>query len=76
MAVNILAPEVVVLSGQLAQLGEPFFQEISKVLERNVVQEIYQGLKVTASVFNEYFGAIGAAAYAMQEEFDFIDKQI
>ena len=76
MAVNILAPEVVVLSGQLAQLGEPFFQEISKVLERNVVQEIYQGLKVTASVFNEYIGAIGAAAYAMQEEFDFIDKQI
>lgn len=76
MAVNILAPEVVVLSGQLAHLGEPFFQEISKVLERNVVQEIYQGLKVTASVFNEYIGAIGAAAYAMQEEFDFIDKQI
>ena len=36
-----------------------------------------QGLKVTASVFNElYLVAIGAAAYAMQEEFDFIDKQI
>lgn len=76
MAVNILAPEVVVLSGQLTKLGEPFFQEISEVLEHNVIHEIYQGLKITASAFNEYIGAIGAAAYAMQEEFDFIDKQI
>ena len=46
------------------------------MLKNNVVQEISQGLKVTASAFNEYIGAIGAAAYAMQEEFDFIDKQI
>ena len=76
MAVNILAPEVVVLSGQLAQLGEPFFQEISKVLERNVVQEIYQGLKVTASVFNEYIGAIGGAPTPCPGRIDFIDKQI
>ena len=76
MAANILAPEVIVLSGKLTMLGKPFFEEIAKVLKNNVVQEISQGLKITASAFNEYIGAIGAAAYAMQEEFDFIDKQI
>lgn len=76
IVVNIFAPESIVLSGELSALGDPFIQEVYSQIAKNIIEENLHNLKISVSAFDKYIGATGAAAYVMQEEFEFIDKQV
>jgi len=74
--VNILAPEMIVLSGNFAKLGSVFITELYNVMNQSAIPENMKKLEIIASSFDVYIGAIGAAILVMQEEFEFIDKTI
>ncbi len=75
--VNILAPQVIILSGYLpAGLSELFVNEVQAKMEPFTVAANYKNLQVCASAFDKNLGAIGAAAMVMQEEFEFIDQPV
>lgn len=74
--VNIFAPEVIVLSGALAHNSPEFIMATSEAIRGHIISENLTNLNIVASAFGQDIGAIGAAAYVMQEEFEFIDKPI
>lgn len=76
MLVNIFAPQTLVISGKLAKLGDLFLQLVQESIKENSIEENTRHLKIVASSFSDDIGAIGAATLVMQQEFEFIDKQI
>ena len=76
MLVNIFAPRKIVFYGELARIGEPFFEILRKNVWENSIKENNKGLQIMASEFGRNLGAIGAAALVMQEAFDFVEETI
>lgn len=76
MLVNIFAPRKIVFYGELARIGEPFFEILRKHVWENSIKENNKGLQIMASEFGRNLGAIGAAALVMQEAFDFVEETI
>ena len=74
--VNIFAPEVMVLSGDLPNSCPEFIEAVNNVTKNHIIQENLTNLRITSCAFDKDIGAKGAAAYVMQEQFEFIDKQI
>ncbi len=65
---NLLSPEVLVLGGGIAKAGEDLFRPLADFLD---VYEWRPGTKrtpVVRAAFGEYAGAIGVAAFALQQQ--------
>ncbi|MEF9839401.1 MAG: ROK family protein [Lachnospiraceae bacterium] len=73
---NILAPQRIIIFGELAKLGDLFIREVNRNIEEVVIKENFENFQIQASTRGDDLGAIGAAALVMQEQFNFIDKTI
>ncbi|MEG1957508.1 MAG: ROK family protein, partial [Lachnospiraceae bacterium] len=76
IVVNILAPELVVLSGEQLKIGRSFVDSIKKVARENVVTQNYENLKIVISSYGSEIGAIGAASYVTQKVFSYNDMEV
>lgn len=76
MLVNIFAPRKIVFYGELARIGEPFFEILRQHVWENSIHQNIQNLEILQSDFGPNLGAIGAAALVMQEAFDFVEETI
>jgi glucokinase len=62
--VHLLDPEMIILSGGLAQDNPQLLADVSDELSRHVMAWELRGLKVEASALGYYGGVLGAAAIA------------
>jgi glucokinase len=62
--INILAPEIVILGGGIAQSNENLFQPLSKYMDTYEWRPDGHSTPVVKAYFDDYAGAIGAACFA------------
>jgi N-acetylglucosamine repressor len=74
--VNILNPDMVVLSGLLTKTGDLFFTKVKNTIYDNAIFVNCQNLKVKCSSFDDNIGAVGAAALVMQKEFEVMEQMV
>ncbi len=65
-AVQLLDPELIILSGGLVQSNPLLLEEFERELLRRVTVPAERGLRVVASSLGYHAGALGAAAVAME----------
>ncbi len=65
--INILAPEMIVIGGGIAQANEALFEPLAKYLERYEWRPDGKATPIVKAHFNEYAGAIGAACFASKK---------
>lgn len=63
---NLLAPELVVVGGELAGAGEPFFTPLREALDRHAVPIVGSELRVVSSELGSRAGALGGVALALR----------
>ncbi|HEX8984850.1 MAG TPA: ROK family protein, partial [Bryobacteraceae bacterium] len=66
--VQLLDPELIVLSGGLAQSNPLLLKFVTEVLESKVTVFNLRRLRICASEFGTHGGVIGAAAVAMDRD--------
>jgi glucokinase len=64
--VHLLDPEMIILSGGLAQDNPQLLADVSDELSRHVMAWELRGLKIEASALGYYGGVLGAAAVAFE----------
>ncbi|MCI6699670.1 MAG: ROK family protein [Lachnospiraceae bacterium] len=72
--VNLFGSNKIILYGALTLVGDAFWEPLDDYMSRDTIPENYSRVKVEASQFGSDIGALGAAAYAMQESFPYIEK--
>lgn len=70
---NLFGPDKIVLYGALTSVGDAFLKPLEDYMSRDTICENYSRVKLEASQFGSDIGALGAAAYAMQESFPYIE---
>lgn len=66
--VNLLAPDVLVLGGGLAEaMPDLYVKEVTQAVRRNSMESFTQGLKVVSAQLGDDAGVMGAAALAETE---------
>ena len=65
--INILAPEIIVIGGGIAQANEALFEPLSKFMDSFEWRPDGKPTPIVKAHFNEYAGAIGAACFAFQK---------
>lgn len=64
--VNLLNPQMVVIGGPLARLGDPFLGPIRREVRRRALWDSLAGLTLVPSALGDEAGAIGAAALLLE----------
>ena len=59
--VNILNPDIIIIGGGIANVGEILFNPARKVMRKNILSPLAKNIKVVRAKLNEDAGAIGAA---------------
>ena len=67
-AVQVLDPELVILSGGLVQSNPTLIEEFTRELRSRVIVPEQRGLRVAVSTLGYHAGVLGAAAVAMERE--------
>jgi predicted NBD/HSP70 family sugar kinase len=60
--VLLLNPELIVIGGDLASVGEPLFEPIRRALSRGIMGSHARGLRIVPSALGDSAGVLGAAA--------------
>jgi predicted NBD/HSP70 family sugar kinase len=68
---DILAPDLIVLSGKLTALGSLFMDAVAEGIRENSINRNASRLKLAASTMSDSAGAWGAAVLALLRVFDF-----
>lgn len=63
--INILSPEIIILGGGIAQAGDDLFKPLEQFMD--IFEWRYNAVRtpVVRAAFDEYSGAVGAAAFAL-----------
>ena len=64
-AVLLLNPELIVIGGELASVGEPLFEAISRAIARSIMSSHARALRIVASTLGDSAGVRGAAALVL-----------
>jgi glucokinase len=67
---DILAPDVIVLSGKLVSLGEIFMEAVEKGIRQNTIKGGTSKLRLISSTLEDNAGAWGAAVLVLLRLFD------
>jgi predicted NBD/HSP70 family sugar kinase len=76
MMVDILAPNVIVLSGKLVSLGSLFMDTVEKGIRQNTINGNTSKVRLINSTLEDNAGAWGAAVLALLQSFEFETLQI
>jgi N-acetylglucosamine repressor len=76
IVVDILAPGAIVFSGSLVKTGKSFVDSVFEGIRENSLARNHGDLHIICSELSDAIGAYGAAAIALQNEFEYIDKQV
>ncbi len=63
---NLLSPECILLGGGISQAGKDLFEPVQTFMDIFEWRPTGQQVEIRKARFNEYAGAVGAAAYALQ----------
>jgi len=63
--INILAPQLIILGGGIAQSDEKLFDPLSENMDRYEWRPDGRATPIVKATFNDYAGAIGAACFAL-----------
>lgn len=74
--VNFLNPESVVFNSRLCELGDVFFDRLTRGIRERAVFVALEGLELKPVVFGERTAAIGAAAIVMEHALGYVDAII
>jgi predicted NBD/HSP70 family sugar kinase len=66
-AVLLLNPELIVIGGDLAAVGDPLFEPIRRALERGIMSSHARGLRIVPSALGDSAGVRGAAALILDD---------
>ncbi len=66
--INILAPELIVVGGGIAQANESLFGPLNTYMDKYEWRPDGKATPIMKAHFNEYAGAIGAACFAFQKK--------
>ena len=66
--INILAPEMIVIGGGIAQADEALFDPLAIFMKQYEWRPDGKPTQIVKANFNEYAGAIGAACFALQKK--------
>ncbi len=64
--VNIFNPFMIVISGSLAGLGDPYFEAFKRTVRQRAIEPTADTLMIEFSDFNKEAGILGAAASAFE----------
>ncbi len=64
--INILAPEMMIIGGGIAQADESLFEPLADFMKRYEWRPDGKATPIVKAYFNEYAGAIGAGCFAFQ----------
>jgi predicted NBD/HSP70 family sugar kinase len=64
-AVLLLNPEIIVIGGELASVGEALFQPVQRALARGIMSSHARGLRIVPSALGDSAGVLGAAALVL-----------
>ncbi|MDR1287207.1 MAG: ROK family protein [Treponema sp.] len=76
MMVDILAPNVIVLSGKLVSMGGIFMDAVEKGIRQNTINGSTSKIRLVNSTLEDNAGAWGAAVLALLRSFEFETLQI
>jgi predicted NBD/HSP70 family sugar kinase len=76
IVVDILAPGAIVFFGNLVKAGKPFVDSVLEGIWKNSLERNHVNLKIICSELSDSIGAYGAAAIALQSEFEYVDMQV
>lgn len=65
--VNLFNPQVIVIGGGLANVGEPLFAVVRRVIDQRAFYAAAQAVRVLSAALGENAGVLGAAAVALAE---------
>jgi len=66
-AINLLNPEIIVLSGIMSQAGDYLLEVIQPILENRIVKDVYKNMDIRLSCFGEDNVLCGAGALVLEE---------
>jgi len=64
--ISLLDPDVIVLGGGLAQLGEPLFERLRQWTPHRTINRFAAGTPIVAAGLRQYTGIVGAAVTVLQ----------
>ncbi len=65
--VNLLDPEIVIISGGIARAGAILFEPVRKTVDRLILGAAFRDLKIIAAKLGDDAGVLGAAAWAAEK---------
>jgi len=66
--INLIDPEIVVLSGRITRSGENLFRPIRRIVEANIISSPVRRYRIVPSRLGEKAGLFGAAALAFRSK--------
>lgn len=63
--VNLFNPQMIVIGGGLANLGEPLFESVQRAIDRRAFRTQAQAVRVVRAALGDKVGVLGAAAVAL-----------
>ncbi len=63
--VNLFNPQMIVIGGGLAKIGEPLFESVRRAIERRAFRAQAQAVRIVRAALEDKVGVLGAAAVAM-----------
>jgi len=65
--VNIFNPELIIIGGGLANMGEMFLEPAVKVVKERAYREAFEAVRFAPPQLGSDSGVLGAVAFAWQE---------
>jgi glucokinase len=66
-AANVIAPEIIVVGGGVAESGEVLMAPLRAAFRRYIMPEVARGVRIVQSALGSRSGILGAAALAAVE---------
>ena len=65
--VSLLDPEIIVIGGGMARIGEPLFSRLRRIVPQRTINQFAASTPIVPARLAEHVGVLGAAAVAFQE---------
>ena len=65
--VSLLDPEIIVIGGGMARMGEPLFSRLRRIVPQRTINQFAGSTPIVPARLAEHVGVLGAAAVAFQE---------
>jgi len=65
--VNLLNPEIIVIGGGVAKMGDLLFDPVKKIVKERAYKQLAQKVRIVPARLGDNAGVFGAASFALQQ---------